>query len=299
MIKYHEKDYGSVMVNKFRDYLWGDKKVEEATIDAYCIAVRSFCKYSKINDESSIKSLTGISVRNFIEHLKSDEYVEGKKYKVSSVNIKIVGVNQFLEFHKLPELKASLLEKQRRLFVNDAEMLTDMELSKFLKETKKEEDLYDEFRAIVQTGIRASELKFITYESLQNGFIDVYNKGISRQVPLPSDLKIELQKMCKRNSILSGVIFNGKNGEPINRSNIARQMKKIGIKCGISTKKLHPHNLRHYFALKFIEIYGEDALSALADILGHKSIETTRIYLKQTLSKLSEKMTLKELKIGS
>lgn len=300
MTKYHEKDYGSVVVNNFRDYLWGDKKVEEATIDAYCIAVRAFCMYSQIVSESNVKSITGITVRNFVEHLKDNEYVKGKKYSVSSINIKIVGMNQFLEFHNMSKLKVRLLEKQRRLFINDAEMLTDMELGKFLSEAKKEgEDIYCEFRAIVQTGIRASEVKFITHESLRNGYIDIYNKGTSRQVPLPVDLRLELQNMCKRNDILSGAIFNGKSGNPINRSEIAKQMKRIGIKCGISPKKLHPHNLRHFFALKFIEIYGEDALSVLADILGHKSIETTRIYLKQSLSKLSEKMTLKELKIAS
>lgn len=300
MIKYHEKDYGSTVVNNFRDYLWGDKKVEEATIDAYCIAVRAFCKYSKIYNENGVKSITGVAVRNFVEYLKDVEYVKGKKYSVSSINIKIVGVNQFLEFNKLANLKARLLEKQRRLFINDAEMLTDMELSKFLCEAKNEaEDIYNEFRAIVQTGIRASEVRFITYESLQNGYIDIYNKGTSRQVPLPTDLRLELQNMCKRKDVISGSIFNGKSGNPLNRSEIARQMKKIGIKCGISTKKLHPHNLRHFFALKFIAVYGEDTLSVLADILGHKSIETTRIYLKQSLSKLSEKMTLKELKIAS
>ena len=157
MIKYHEKDYGSIVVNKFRDYLWGDKKVEEATIDAYCIAVRDFCKCFKIKHESSIKEISGSTVRNFIEHLKYDEYAKGKKYLVSSINIKIVGMNQFLEFHKLSTLKAKLLEKQRRLFIDDAEMLTDMELSKFLDEAKKENvDIYNEFRAIAQTGIRAS-----------------------------------------------------------------------------------------------------------------------------------------------
>ena len=74
-------------------------------------------------------------------------------------------------------------------------------------------------------------------------------------------------------------------------------MKRLGIKLGIGIKKLHPHNLRHYFALKFIEIYGEDALSVLADILGHKSIETTRIYLTKTLSELSDKMTIDSLEI--
>lgn len=101
MIKYHDKNYGNVVVNKFRDYLWGDKQVAENTIDAYCIAVRSFCDFSGIFDEEFIKLIDGKVIRNYVEHLIHDEYMKGKKYLVSSINIKIVGMNQFLEFYKL------------------------------------------------------------------------------------------------------------------------------------------------------------------------------------------------------
>ena len=112
-------------------------------------------------------------------------------------------------------------------------------------------------------------------------------------MPMPNDLKIELTAYCKTKGITEGKIFN------IDRYKIARKMLKIGLKCGINKRKLHPHNLRHFFALRFIEVYGEDAISVLADTLGHKSIETTRIYLVQTLSELSSKMTLEKLKIAS
>lgn len=292
MIKYHEKDYGSEVVNKFRDYLWGVKKVEEATVDAYCISVRAFCDFTGIIDEESIKAIDGIIVRNFVEHLRHDEYKKGKLYLVSSINIKIVGMNQFLEFHKKVDLKASQLGRQRKLFINDAEKLEDLELSKLLNKAKNEdEELHCVLRSLVQTGMRASEVKFITFESLQNGYIDVDNKGTCRQVPLPKDLKLELFDYCERKGIISGAIFT------LDRTEIGRKMKRLGIKLGIGIKKLHPHNLRHYFALKFIEIYGEDALSVLADILGHKSIETTRIYLTKTLSELLDKMTIDSLKI--
>ena len=299
-VKSHEKDYGNVLVNKFRDYLWGNKKVEESTIDAYCISARSFCNYSKIREEVDIESINGKTVRNFVEHLKNDEYEKEKKYLISSINIKIVGMNQFLEFYRKNDLKSELLKKQRRLFINDNEMLNDMELSCFLNEAKKEdENIYNEFRTIMQIGIRVSEIRFVTYESLQKGYIDIYNKGISRQVPLPADLKTILIEMCKRKGIKEGAIFKGKGGGVIGRLEIARKMKKIGLRVGISAKKLHPHNLRHFFALKFIEKYGDDALCVLADILGHKSIETTRIYLKQSLTKVSEKMTFRVFGIAA
>ena len=292
MIKYHEKDYGSEVVNKFRDYLWGDKKVKEATIDAYCIAVREFCNFTGLKCEKSIKTINGIAVRNFVEHLRHNEYKKGKLYLVSSINIKIVGMNQFLEFHKLSDLKASQIEKQRKLFINDAEKLEDLELSKLLNMSKTEdEELHCVLRSLVQTGMRASEIKFITFESLQNGYIDVDNKGTYRQVPLPKDLKQKLSNYCERKCIIKGAIFT------LDRLEIGRKMKRLGLKLGIGIRKLHPHNLRHYFALKFIKIYGEHALSVLADILGHKSIETTRIYLIKTLSELSDKMTIDSLKI--
>ena len=292
MIKYHEKDYGSEVVNKFRDYLWGDKKAEEATIDAYCISVRAFCDFTGIKDEGSLKIIDGIAVRNFVEHLRHDDYKPGNKYLVSSINIKIVGMNQFLEFHKLADLKMSQLDKQRKLFISDAEKLEDFELTKLLNQAKNEdEELHCVLRSLVQTGMRASEAKSITFESLQNGYIDVDNKGTYRQVPLPNDLKLELSNYCERKGIITGTIFT------LDRTKIGRKMKRLGLRLGIGNKKLHPHNLRHYFALKFIEIYGEDALSVLADILGHKSIETTRIYLTKTLSELSDKMTMNSLKM--
>ena len=292
MIKYHEKNYGSEVVNNFRDYLWGDKQVEESTIDAYCISVRAFCDFNGIFDEDDIKTIDGIKVRNFVEHLRHDEYKKGKYYTVSSINIKIVGMNQFLGFHKLADLKASQLVKQRKLFISDAEKLEDLDLRRMLNVSKTEdEDLHYVLRSLVQTGMRASETKTITYESLQNGYIDVDNKGTCRQVPLPKDLKLELFNYCEKKGIIRGATFK------LDRTEIGRKMKRLGLKLGIGIKKLHPHNLRHYFALKFIEIYGEDAISVLADILGHKSIETTRIYLKKTLSELSDKMTIDSLKI--
>ena len=268
MIKYHEKDYGSVVANKFRDYLWGNKQVAESTVDAYCISVRAFCDFNGVIDEESIRSIDGIAVRNYVEHLRHDDYKKGKKYLATSINIKIVGMNQFLEFHKMGDLKSSQLDIQKKLFISDAEILQDFELSKLLNETEKEdEELHYVLRSLAQTGMRASEAKSITYESLQNGYIDVDNKGTYRQVLLPKDLKLELSDYCERKGIVKGAIFT------LDRIEIGRKMKRLGLRLGIGVKKLHPHNLRHYFALKFIDIYGEDALSVLADILGHKSIE--------------------------
>ena len=181
MIKYHEKDYGNVVVNKFRDYLWGEKKVEERTIDAYCIGARSFCNFIGIKDEERIKLINSISVRNYVESLKHDEYIEGKKYLVSSINIKIVGMNHFLEYYQLTKLKVSQLKIQRKVFIDDKEMLTDLNVSMLLNEAKKEDyELYCIFRTLAQMGLRASEIKHITFESLNGGYVNIENKGTYR-----------------------------------------------------------------------------------------------------------------------
>ena len=98
MIKYHERDYGSVVANKFRDYLWGNKKVEEATIDAYCLSVRAFCDFAEIFDEEDIKTIDGKAVRNFVEHLRHDEYEKGKKLKTTIKLSKLIKTKDYTVF---------------------------------------------------------------------------------------------------------------------------------------------------------------------------------------------------------
>ncbi len=298
MIKYHEKNYGNILVNEFRDYLWGIKQIEESSINSYCLSLKKFCEFSNIRDNFDIKKINVFVIRNFIEYLKSFKQINGKKYKISTINLKIFGLNQFFESQNLNNLKTKSIHCKKKLFLNEDELLNDMDISLLLRESNKvDKKLYLEIISMIQTGMRVSEILNLTYETLEKGYIEIFNKGNRREVPMPIDLREKLKFYCKSKNILKGNIFITKNGKVDNRSNIYRKMLRLGKKFGISKKKLHPHNLRHYFAIKFIEANGENCLSLLSDILGHQNINTTRIYLRKTLSSISEKMTLESLKI--
>lgn len=133
-------------------------------------------------------------------------------------------------------------------------------------------------QTICATGIRVSEHKYITVESLKQGRGIIHNKGKIREIIYPKALKRMLMQYCQRNHIIKGSIFITRNGKPLNRTNIWRDMKKLCAEAGIDQQKVFPHNLRHLFAFTYYRI--EKDLVRLADILGHSSIETTRIYTK-------------------
>ncbi len=135
-------------------------------------------------------------------------------------------------------------------------------------------------QTICSTGIRVSELKFITVQSVETGMAEVVNKGKRRIVFLPRDLRRLLKKYIKSQDITEGPIFVTKSGKPVDRSNIWRDMKKLCKSAGVDEKKVFPHNLRHLFARTYYSL--EKDLSRLADILGHTSVNTTRIYTMES-----------------
>ena len=297
MVKYHEKNYGNVVVNDFRDYLW-ERDSAERTIDDYCIAAKALVDFIGINEIADIKNLTKRNIKDFVEYLKVYEFKEGKKYTTETVNNKIAGINQLLEHYNLTELKAKSLYCQRKVFLDDNEILDNDEIERMIEESKKNNILlYFVLRILIQMGLRVSEIKFVTVESLSRKFICVYNKGTLRRVPLPTDLREELIKYCKENCITKGSIISVRNDSPMDRSTIYRNIKKLAEKLGIESSKAHPHSFRHSFAVNYLKRYGNDSLSKLADILGHRSIETTRIYLRDTLTNSENSLTASNLKI--
>ena len=295
--KAHEKDYGNIIVNEFKVSLW-ERRRAESTIDNYCRVARSFIKFAGVNTKEEMALLTKSVVRNFVDYLVNSAYEDGKKYTVESVNNKIAGMNQLFAFYGLNDLKEKALYCHRKTFIEDDEILTDENVTALLNESNRSNmALYFALKSMTQMGLRVSEIKFITVESLNRGYIVVLNKGGARKVPLPLDLIKELRMYCEENAISSGIIISVRNNNAINRSTIGRLMKKLAEKLGIDTKKAHPHSLRHYFAIRYLKIYGQCALSKLADILGHRSIETTRVYLRDTLSNVAKSLTAKSLKI--
>ena len=128
------------------------------------------------------------------------------------------------------------------------------------------------------TGIRISELKYVTVESLHTGMASISNKGKIRQILYPQKLIYALLSYCKSKGILSGCVFKTAGGKPLDRSNIWHSMKNLGDSAGIDSAKVYPHNIRPLFARRFYEQTND--IAKLADVLGHSNIETTRIYIK-------------------
>lgn len=263
------------LVANFKNYLNQEEK-SMATINKYICDVKKFYLYAGCQEIS--KSLV-ISYKKELQ----------KKYKTSSVNSMLVALNRFFEFLDWPDLKVKELRIQKRVFSKEEEELTQEEYERLLEaaKSKNNEKLVRLMQTICSTGIRVSEHKYVTVESLKLGYLSISNKGKTREIYFPNELKKLLVSYCKRNGIKTGSIFITKNGNPLDRSNIWKMMKTLCIDAKVDSKKVYPHNLRHLFAITYYSL--EKDIVHLADILGHSSIETTRLYIK-TNSKECQKI---------
>ncbi len=203
-------------------------------------------------------------------------------YAPASVNSMLAAVNTFLDFAGLSGLKVKPLKIQREIFSRPEKELTREEYRRLVEAAEREHNrrLSLLLQTICATGIRVSELQFITVEALQTGRAFVDCKGKTRTVFLPVALIRVLRSYCRMQGIKNGVVFRTKNGSPLDRSNIWRDMKALCISAGVTPGKVFPHNLRHLFARTYYEL--EKDLSKLADLLGHVNITTTRIYTMES-----------------
>lgn len=202
----------------------------------------------------------------------------GERYATSSANSMLAAVNHFLKFIGFAELMVKPFKIQRALFVPEEKELCRNEYMHLIEAARrqKKERLMLIVETICATGIRISELKFITVESVGTGRAEIKCKGKFRTVFLPPQLCKLLKKYIQKQKITAGAVFITRNGKQLDRSNIWRDMKKL---CGltvVSPQKVFPHNLRHLFARTYYSL--EKDLSRLADILGHSNVNTTRIY---------------------
>ncbi|MDE7360711.1 MAG: tyrosine-type recombinase/integrase [Oscillospiraceae bacterium] len=202
----------------------------------------------------------------------------GERYAASSANSMLAAVNNFLKFIGRVELRVRPFKIQRALFVPEEKELCRSEYKRLIEAARqqKNERLMLIVETICATGIRVSELKFITAESIGSGRAEIKCKGKFRTVFLPPQLCELLKKYIQKQKITAGAVFITRNGKQLDRSNIWRDMKKLCNSTAVSPKKVYPHNLRHLFARTYYSL--EKDLSRLADILGHSSVNTTRIY---------------------
>ena len=251
----------------FREYLLQEEK-STATVEKYLRDVRVFGDYA--GDQAITKEVT----------VSYKKYLEEKGYAVCSINSMLASLNSFLEYMGWNDCKVKHLKQQRQTYCSEEKELTKEEYKRLLDAAKGQEQLKLIIQTICGTGIRISELKYFTVEALRKGEVTVRCKSKTRTVLVPKLLIKSLLLYAKRKGIEEGPLFVSRTGNPVNRSNVWASMKKLCAKARVMPSKVFPHNLRKLFARTFYEI--EKDIAKLADILGHGSIETTRIYIMTT-----------------
>ena len=222
------------------------------------------------------RKLTRETANRWREHLVKTGYAP------ATINSMLSAVNHLLKFLGQEDCKIRFLRVQRKAFREQNRELTRAEYQRLLdtaaEQGQKRLGLLME--TICSTGIRVSEVQYITVEAAQQGRAEVSLKGKIRSILLPAKLCRKLLKYAKKNKTASGEIFLTRSGKPLSRKQIWREMKQLCAKAGVEPSKVFPHNLRHLFATVFYKVCRD--IVKLADVLGHSSINTTRIYLMTT-----------------
>jgi integrase len=224
------------------------------------------------------------------EVMKFKQYLIDCKFKTATINSYIVSVNKYLKWCGQGDKVVKQIKQQRKSSLESILSISDYKrLLKFAKKLNRM-DIYYIMKIFALTGIRVSELEFFTVENIKSNYIRVFNKGKERYVVVRQDLSRELRKYARENKIKVGYLFPGMvPGKMINESTIWRQMKKIAGKARVNKSKVHAHSFRHLFAKLYLE-ENENHITELADILGHNSLETTRIYTRSTNEEKRKRM---------
>lgn len=243
----------------------------EATIQKYIHDIRCFVELYGVYEVETMEKTKVIAWKRHME----------ATYAPSTVNAAIAAVNGFLAFLGRADCKVTPLKVQPAPFRTQRRELSRPEYERLLKAAALvSEQTACMLETICSTGIRVSELPFVTVEAVRKGMAIIRNKGKSRTVFLPTKLCERLKKLCARNRLISGSLFVDRKGRPLSRFTIWRRMKKLCATARVASEKVFPHNLRHLFAVCFYRMQHD--LEHLASILGHSSINTTRIYTKSS-----------------
>lgn len=265
MLNYITKE----MFQQFKEYLKNEER-ECSTIAKYLHDIQTLA------DWLQEREVTKTNLTAYKEHLIK------KRYNPKTINGILSAINKFLTFISCQDMKVKYLRIQRQLFRNSNRELTQAEYVKLLKKAQElgKERLSLIMQTICATGIRVSEVKYITLEAVKSGKAEIFLKGKIRIILLTGKLCKKLLKYAKGQKITSGEIFLTRSGRGLGRKQIWAEMKALCKKAGVAVGKVFPHNLRHLFARTFYKVCKD--VAKLADVLGHSSIETTRIYLIST-----------------
>ena len=257
-------------IQKYRAWL-EEKEYSQATVKKYIRTLERFFADTGAGENPAKETVAAWR-----------DSLVAKGYSPSGVNAMLAAVNGYQEFCGAPQNKAKPLKCQRRVFCDAERELDKSEYFRLLnaaRRSHKKRTLLI-LQTICSTGIRVSELKYITAEAVNKRKAVIRCKGKCREILLPGELCNRLARWCATCRIRSGPVFVTRTGKAVDRSNVWKAMKALCQQAGVAWKKVFPHNLRHLFARTFYEI--EHDLSKLADVLGHSSIETTRIYIMES-----------------
>ena len=253
------------MTETFEDYL-KEQNLSQNTIISY---VYTFNQYN-----NRYGSLTRKNLRDYKIYLIEN-------YKPQTVNLRIRAMNCYLESIQKEKWKLTTVKVQQKPFLEN--VISEADYLYFKNRLRQDGEMYWYFvvRFLAATGARVSELVQIKTEHVKIGYLDLYSKGGKlRRIYIPSSLKKEALQWLSENDRQSGFIFVNKFGDRITSRGIAGQLKKFAVQYGLDPAVIYPHSFRHRFAKSFLERYND--ISMLADLMGHESIETTRIYLRKT-----------------
>ena len=263
-------------IAEFKEHLILEER-SEITVEKYIRDVKAFSAYTQNT------AVTKETVISYKKHLQ-------ETYAVRSVNSMLASINSLFTFLGWHDLRVKSLKLQQQVFCHEEKELTKAEYTRLCRtaERKHNERLNLILQTICGTGIRVSELQYITVEAVKQGEAVVNCKAKTRSVFIVKELKQKLLRYAAEQNIKSGMVFVTRSGKPLSRTNIWREMKALCEQAKVNPQKVFPHNLRHLFARVFYGI--EKDIAKLADILGHSSINTTRIYIISTGTEHRQRM---------
>ena len=272
----------TAVLGQFENYLRYKEKAD-ATIDKYLHDVGEMVAYignSELNKDMLIQYRQDIS----------------RKCKAQTVNGKLSAINAFLKFMNLEEYRIRFLKVQKRSYLDEKRELNESDYKRLLETAERQgkTQLYYLMLVLYGTGIRISELSYVTVEAINHGNAEICMKGKYRVIIFPKKLVKKLKEYIKASNIKSGYVFRTRTGNKLDRSNVCHSLKRLCKDARVEESKVFPHNFRHLFAKSFYSI--EKNLAHLADVLGHSSIETTRIYVAGSIKQYEKIMD--RMKIG-
>ena len=261
----------------FSAYLKSEEKSKN-TVEKYLRDVRAFAVYQNGTE------VTKETVIAYKGKLLSENYA------ARSINSMLASLNSLFSFSNWIDCRVKFMKCQRRVYCSEDKELTKAEYMQLVNTAKQKgnERLNLVLQTICGTGIRVSELQYITVEAVKSGEAVVSLKGKTRTVFIIHELRQKLLRYARSQKVCTGTIFITRSGKPMSRTNIWREMKSLCEQAGVNPQKVFPHNLRHLFARTFYGI--EKDIAKLADILGHSSINTTRIYIMDTGNEHRQRM---------